>query len=257
MFQELNVASVFSSVTKGRKGGIVVDPIWLSRAGSGGGDVDDDLREFVPIMRSTTSYNSAPKRFASIHRQLVGAIRERLSGSLGDVRFNNLMVETYDCRYRKMGWHTDQSLDLQDGSFIALFSCYNNPETKCLRTLNIRDKISGDEKAITLAHNSLVVFDTRLNSRHVHQIILAPEVPCDTEDDTNTLWTGVTLRLSKTFLENGTPRALDGTVFHLATAQERGQLLVYKGLENKTADFVYPAGIDYTLDPGDFMKVID
>ena len=50
------------------------------------------------------------------------------------------MIEIYDSKYCKMGFHTDQSLDLQENSYIGIFSCYNDPTTKDLRKLKVKNK---------------------------------------------------------------------------------------------------------------------
>jgi hypothetical protein len=217
---------VFSVEGKGRKGGILVACRREDQA--------------VPVIRSTTAYPCAPLPFATAHHALAAAIEEALP-TVTQHPFNNAMIELYTHEYRTMGFHTDQALDLAEGSTICLFSCYANPTTKHTRTLVVRHKMSGAETRIPMNHNSVIAFDTHANRQHTHKIILekTPSNPADA------LWLGVTFRTSKTWVTQAES-------LRPANAEETKQFMIWKGQENKQVDWVYPSErIAWTLSPGD------
>jgi hypothetical protein len=109
--------------------------------------------------------------------------------------FNNALVEEYTWQYRTMGMHSDQAMDLVDDSFICLFSCYSNPEDPgCdLRQLVIKDKMSGEEQFVHLAHCSVVLFSVSDNAKFLHRIVPTVRESCGNV----TTWLGVTFRYSK------------------------------------------------------------
>lgn len=110
-----------------------------------------------------------------------------------DLKFNNILFEEYDDRYRTMSYHSDQALDLVEPSFIAIFSCYNNNNknintTNPSRSLFLKKKqnckmplsiesIESIEQIqpvkIPLFHNSVVLFSTLTNACYLHKIILS------------------------------------------------------------------------------------
>ena len=174
------------------------------------------------------------------------------------IDFNNAMVELYTNQYRKMGYHSDQSLDLVAGSTICLFSCYNNPATANARTLVVRNKQTGVESQIRMAHNSIISFDTHANQQHTHKIVLDSLAVAESKTE----WIGVTFRLSKTHVkqamlvdgDGGEPRV----PLRLASNEETIQFMQLKSEENKRADWGYPdRELDYTLSPGDLMPLSD
>jgi len=80
-----------------------------------------------PIVRTTTKYKNPAQCFQDIHLKLTSQI-ENIANLNQDYDFNNCLIEVYQNNYFNMGYHSDQALDLQEGSSIALFSCYEYPE---------------------------------------------------------------------------------------------------------------------------------
>merc|ERR1712070_686 len=104
----------------------------------------------------------------------------------------------YTNEYTKMGFHSDQDVDLEHGSFIAVFSCYKWPELASPpRKLVVESKEPGGGKfEIPLTHNSVVVWSTETNRRFQHKIVLDTAVkPPENQ------WLGITFRTSKTFVQ--------------------------------------------------------
>ena len=132
--------------------------------------------------------------------------------------YNNALIENYTNAYRTMGFHSDQALDLQPGSLIALFSCYSDPELATPpRKLVVEPKEAGGGGGfeVPLEHNSVVVFSLHANTRFRHKIVL------DAADAPENTWLGGTFRTSRTFVHfrDGTPRFEDGTPLALAGAR--------------------------------------
>ncbi len=229
LFAELAQAR-FEDVGKGRRGAVIVAI---------------DGERGVPIVRTTTAYAQSAMPFRPIDAWLAGRVRDRASLSLG---FNNALVEAYTGAYTTMGAHSDQALDLAEGSEIAIFSCYDSPEAG-RRTLVVEAKERGGETfSIPLAHGSVVVFSAETNRRYRHRIILDPAAgPAGT-------WLGVTFRTSKTFvrLRDGQPRLPDGTPLTLADEAERRELYRLRHAENVEPGFVYPR-VTFTLSPSDLL----
>ena len=73
-----------------------------------------------------------------------------------DVYFNNALLEMYDKDYVTMGEHSDQAQDLDLDSYICLFSCYNNIETKDIRSLKIKNKTDTIQVECLLDEKKLV-----------------------------------------------------------------------------------------------------
>ena len=109
----------FEDICKGRKAAILVDP----------------LNETIPIIRTTTCYKNPAQKFTETQYKLITIIKNAIQTLLDEnknehthtIDFNNAMIEIYDNTYHKMGFHTDQSLDLKENSYICLFSCYETP----------------------------------------------------------------------------------------------------------------------------------
>jgi hypothetical protein len=168
-----------------------------------------------------------------------------------DVEFNNAMIEIYNCDYKTMKYHSDQSLDLETDSFICLFSCYSNSQTTNLRKLKIKEKGSEIENEIILKHNSIVMFSTNTNKKYVHKIVLESH----SKDDTQ--WLGLTLRKSKTLIKfiDEIPYFENNTILRFGNDDERREFMKMKGMENQLSDFTYP-DINFTISPSDLMKVL-
>src|SRR5690349_6784462 len=99
-FEELFTATRFEAVGKGRLGAVLVRL-------DGTGD--------VPLVRTTTRYGTPAQRFRPVHERLARRIQETAAVAVG---FNNALIECYTNAYATMGSHSDQALDLADGSVI-------------------------------------------------------------------------------------------------------------------------------------------
>ncbi|RYH28744.1 hypothetical protein EON65_11085 [archaeon] len=235
-FETLQASICFDDVTNGRKGQILV----AQQEGGRG----------VPIMRTTTSYITPAQYFQPEHATLAKLIHKIASLPAG-IMFNNAMIEVYSNAYTTMGFHSDQALDLQEGSFIALFSCYKHPtQTTPLRKLVVKSKESGSrEFEVPLVHNSVVVFSLDTNTHYRHKIVLdiagSPNCP---ENE----WMGITFRTSKTFLQfqDGQAHFEDGTVLSMAQEEQRRDLFHLRRRENEEVGFIYPP-VTYTLSESD------
>ena len=122
----------------------------------------------VPLARTTTVYQNPGQRFSSVHEMIMNEIRT--STGIDDLCLNNAMLEVYDYRYRTMGFHTDQALDLDPDSYICLFTCYEQGGDAYSRVLTVKNKESGEEIEVPLIHHSVVVFSTAMNRAHLHKI---------------------------------------------------------------------------------------
>ena len=237
-FELLSGAVCFEDLTPGRKGNHLVE---LSARG-------------VPLVRSTTPYHIPAHRLAPAHQQLITAI-ERAAGALNaPLAFNHALIEIYDRAYYKMGYHCDQALDLEEGSWIALYSCYEQPTSLASRrTLMVKDKQTAQERAILLEHNCVVIFSLEANGRYAHKIILDPP-PAQAPATPENRWLGITLRQSKTYLnfDQGQPSFTDGTPLQLADEEQRKVFYKLRGQENKSLRFSYPK-LDFTISPADLL----
>ena len=119
-----------------------------------------------------------------------------------------------------MKYHSDQALDLEKNSYLALFSCYERPDEILplqMRRLRIRDKITNKEQEFLLEHNSVMFFSLATNSKYQHKIIL------DTSSNKNdsledNKWLGITFRKSKTLIQfkDNLPYFENGEILRLA-----------------------------------------
>lgn len=231
LFDELANSVKFEDITKGRKGAVLVNP-------------KDGL---MPLVRTTTGYKEPAQTFSAIHYRIIESIKKMVNNP--KLEFNNAMVEIYDSAYRTMGFHTDQSLDLADDSYICIFSCYNNVNETDNRKLKIRNKITGNEHEIIMEHNSAIMFSVADNSKHQHKIIL------DKVTTKDRLWLGITFRLSKTFIKfvNNVPHFHPSNIMlQLATNDERREFMKHKGNENQNTGYAYP-DIHYTISQSDML----
>lgn len=224
-----DIGDKFEDICEGRKG---INAVKLN----------DNM---VPIVRTTTVYSKSAFEFTPIFNNLVNSIK-RIS-KIDDIDFNNGLVELYDSTYRKMGFHSDQSLDLVDNSYICICSFYDNINPLCYRKLVIKNKLSKEVNEIILEPNSFVIFPTETNKIYLHKIIL-------NNINSNLLWLGITFRLSKTFINfiNGTPFINNNIILRLADNKESEEFRKLKGMENQHIEWIYP-NIDYTISPSDLM----
>ena len=234
LFEELMASVQFENVGKGRQGTVLVK---------------HDEKGGIPIVRTTTKYNSPAQCFQAVHLNLARQIQQ--SASL-PFDFNNALIENYTNAYAKMGFHSDQALDLKDGSTVAIFSCYKYPElANPPRKLVVLPK-EPDLKTIEipLIHNSIVLFSLNTNRRFKHKIVLDTSA-CPPENQ----WLGITFRTSKTFVkfrDQGTYFEDDGAPLTLANEEQRNEFYSLRSCENKETDFTYPQ-IGYTISESDMM----
>jgi hypothetical protein len=233
LFERLFASVRFEDVGKGRLGATLIKT--------------DDTGD-VPLVRTTTRYGTPAQRFRAVHERLAQRIHER-AAPVGD--FNNALVESYTNAYTTMGSHSDQALDLADGSFIAVFTCYERPElVDSPRKLIVEPKgAGGDGFEVPLTHNSVVVFSVDTNRRFKHRIVL--DAPAHAVENR---WLGVTFRTSKTFVRfrDGHPYFPDGTRLTSADDEQRREFYRLRRRENTETDFTYPR-LTYTVSESDLM----
>lgn len=241
LFAELQAGVPFEAVGKGRQGAVLVRP-------TPNGE--------VPIVRTTTAYRNPAQLFQAVHLQLAAQIQAWLEQKFGlTQRFNNALIECYSNAYTRMGSHSDQALDLAEGSLIALFSCYQYPERALPpRKLIVEAKAEGGGSfEIPLTPNSVVVFSVDSNRRFKHRIELqkTPSTP-------DNQWLGLTLRTSKTFVHFSAEQAClpDGSPLTLATDEQRQAFLQMRRRENQESDFCYPL-LGFTLSESDRLPPLD
>lgn len=229
LFFEIDKNTNFEKLGKGRYGTVLIDSI-----------------KKIPLIRTTTKYEKSPQLFNNIHLKIIEKINELFSQ-----KFNNCLIEKYNNEYKKMKYHSDQDLDLDEKSLIIVFSCYQYPENKdSYRKLYIKDKISKKTEKIEMSHNSIIVFSYDTNKKFQHKIILEN---CKTENN----WIGMTLRLSKTFItfDNKIPK-INNKILFLANEEEEKEFYKLRSQENKELNFVYPK-IDYTISKSDLTKYME
>ena len=230
-FEGLLAAVRFEPVGKGRLGAVLVRP-------DGTGD--------VPIVRTTTRYSSPAQRFPPVYERLARQVQARAALPAG---FNNALVETYTNAYATMGAHSDQALDLADGSAIAVFSCYERPGAPPRKLIVEPKEPGGAECEIPMPHNSVIVFSVDTNRRLRHRIVLDRTVPM-----AENRWLGVTFRTSKTFVRytGGHTHLRDGPRLAPADDDQRREFYVLRRRENTETDFAYPP-LAYTVSDSDLM----
>ncbi|NIG52854.1 alpha-ketoglutarate-dependent dioxygenase AlkB [Chitinophaga sp. Cy-1792] len=242
LFEALSKATIFEALSKGRIGNHLVR----------------EMTNGVPVVRTTSKYSIPAQFFAPIHEAVADNIletinRQSLQGP-NPAGFNNALIEVYDASYAKMGYHSDQALDLVDDSLIAVFSCYENPDElteKHIRKLRIKDKVTDEEFEYSLTHNSVILFSTETNKRFQHKIILDP-VPVNSPDNK---WLGITFRTSKTYIlfKDDLPMFANGNVLTMADKDQETAFYKLRGEENRSLNFVYPE-LEYTISPADIMQ---
>lgn len=231
LFADLRESARFEQVGKGRMGAVLV------RAQADGR---------VPLVRTTSRYELPAQHFAPVHQRLAQQIVT--AASLGQT-FNNALFEHYTNAYGRMGFHSDQSLDLEPGTEIAILSCYaHEPSPDATRMLVVESKTGDDRFELPLEHNSAVIFSLVTNRRFKHKIVLdRGKNPPDNE------WLGLTFRTSKTFVRYGdTPILDDGTQLTLANEDQERRFFQLRSRENSEPDFDYPT-LGFTLSASDLV----
>ncbi|MFB8006058.1 hypothetical protein [Nocardia sp. NPDC056000] len=234
LFSELSESVQWEELGKGRRGATLVKP---------------DAAEGVPLVRTTTRYGAPAQRFRTVHEVLAQQIQARADLPIA---FNNALIETYTNAYATMGSHSDQALDLADDSFIAVFSCYRNPEPVPPRKLIVEPKGSTEKFEIPLAHNGIVVFSVATNRRLKHKIVLdAPARAAENQ------WLGVTFRTSKTLIafREGQPYLPTGVPLTPADDDQQREFFQLRRRENNETDFTYPP-LTYTVSASDLIPPI-
>jgi hypothetical protein len=229
-FEALLASARFEELGRGRRGTVLVQV---------------DAEGAVPLVRTTTSYRAPAQRYGDIHVRLAEEIRR--GGALA-CAFNNLLIEHYTAAYATMKRHSDQALDLADGSSIAIYSCYRDPRHPSRRLVVTPKEPGGEPFEIPLEHGRVVAFSLETNRRFTHTIALDRRVP---END----WLGVTFRTSKTLVRfvDGQPRLADGAPLTLATEKERRDFFQLRRRENDETAFEYPP-IAYTISESDLQR---
>lgn len=245
LFDELLNSTKFEDMTKGRKGAVLVSVV---------PQINDDIVPInsvsIPIVRTTSIYNTPAQKFLPVHYNIMDKIRKKFKKN---ILFNNALIEIYDSSYRTMKFHTDQSLDLEENSYICLFSCYENDSIGNIdmRKLQIQNKTTKEYSDVILNHNSIVLFSTRNNHKHLHKIILE-------SDKSKNKWLGITFRLSKTYINfiNDVPYIYPSDkILRIANNNEKNEFYKHKANENLYSEYVYPL-IDYTISRSDTMLPI-
>lgn len=234
-FEDLTASLLLESVGKGREGTVLVKP---------------EPARGVPIVRTTTQYSSPAQCFKPVHSSLAERIQNQAKLPAG---FNNALFERYSNAYATMGLHSDQDLDLQAGTHIAVYSCYRRPELPPARVLVVESKEAGGPRfEIQLAHNSAVVWSLEANRRYRHKIVLS-----ERGRDRENQWVGVTFRTSKTFVHarGGRTCLEDGSPLTLAGEEQRREFFSLRGRENKGTDFSYPR-LSYTISESDLVPPV-
>nr|WP_254553236.1 alpha-ketoglutarate-dependent dioxygenase AlkB [Kitasatospora sp. MMS16-BH015] len=234
MFAGLSDSAALEPTGKGRRGAV------LTRADAAG---------HVPLVRTTTRYAAPPQHFRPVHRHLADRIAER-AGLPAEL--DNALFETYTNAYTTMGAHSDQALDLAEGSSIAVFSCYRHPDAGPPRKLLFEAKTTGEKFELPLLQGSVVTFTLEANRRFRHRIVLdkAPEA-ADNE------WLGLTFRTAGTRLRftDGTPRLPDGARLTPAEEEQQREFYALRRRENTETDFAYPH-LGYTLSASDLVPPV-
>ncbi|MFB8382068.1 hypothetical protein [Streptomyces rubiginosohelvolus] len=238
LFAELAASALLEDAGKGRRGAV------LTRVDATGG---------VPLVRTTTQYSTPAQRFRPVHERLAQQIQDRAGLPTG---FDNALFEVYTNAYRTMGAHSDQALDLADESYIAVFSCYRNPEAGPPRKLIFASKDTegeqGEKFEIPLTHNSVVAFSVASNRRLRHKIVL--DSPARAEENE---WLGLTFRTSKTSVQfrDGHAYLPEGARLVLADDEQRSEFYRLRRRENQETDFAYPP-LTYTISESDLMQPV-
>lgn len=234
IFNKLEESTIFENITVGRLGANLINN-----------------NNIIPLVRTTTIYRNSSQQFLPIHYDIINKIK--IISKNNELNFNNAMIEIYDSKYTKMKYHTDQSLDLEQNSYICIFSCYENPLSLNIRKFKIKEKETNNYSEFLLNHGSIILFSLNTNYKHLHKIILEQNSLNAVENK----WLGITFRLSKTFIQfvNEIPYFYQtNNILKFANDQNKLKFMKYKSLENKNIYFNYPE-IDYTLNTSDILPI--
>ena len=254
LFEQLSESISFEDINNGRKGAILVDC---------------KENNLIPLVRTTTVYHKPSQKFLPVHYHIIDNIKKSIG--YDNLEFNNALIEIYNSKYCNMGYHSDQSQDLSKESYICIFSCYNDPTTKELRKLKVKNKITNKCFDIILDHNSIVIFSIDTNQKHLHKIVLEnsfclnktnlantlPNRQVLEQNTSNNLWLGITFRQSKTFMTfiNELPYfTLTNKILALANTNQRKEFFKCRSLENSSTEYTYPE-MNYTISIGDIMPI--
>ena len=194
----------------------------------------------IPIVRTTTKYKQPIQYASTVHKKVIDKINMQCN-----IRINNIMLECYDNSYKTMKYHSDQSTDLEPGSNIVIFSCYENKDEK--RTLHIKNKTTNDLFGFIMQHNSAIIFNTTTNRNHIHKIVRNHE--------SNGRWIGMTMRYSSIFVLY-TPIPFIGSIeLRMCNNDEEKEYYKLRSVENKEIDFEWPK-IDCTVSESDLLPPI-
>ncbi|MEU4119602.1 hypothetical protein AB0F71_34535 [Kitasatospora sp. NPDC028055] len=235
LFAELSASADLEDLGKGRRGTTLTRP---DRTGG------------VPLVRTTTRYAAPAQRFRPVHERLAQRIQERAGLPLA---FDNALFESYTNAYTTMGAHSDQALDLAEGSYIAVFSCYRDPDAGPPRKLVVESKEpDGERYEVPLAHDTFVVFSVESNRRLRHRIVLEKPVPA-----ADNVWLGLTFRTSKTLVRfrDGHPYLPEGARLTSADEEQRREFYRLRRRENQETDFSYPP-LTYTVSESDLLPPV-
>lgn len=242
LFKELSHSVEFEKITNGRIANQLVD-------------IKNNL---IPIIRTTSKYSIPAQNFADVHHLITNTINQTLEKIDFPIQhFNNALIEIYDLQYSKMNYHSDHSLDLEDNSFIGVFSCYEFPDDlsdQNIRKLKIKDKTTNEEFEISLNHNSVILFSTETNMKYQHKIILEIDTKVKKPLIDNR-WLGITFRTSKTYInfKNDLPFFSSGEQLTLANEEEEKLFFKLRGEENKNLEFAYPF-LNFTISLADTLQ---
>jgi len=234
LFEKLSTATKYENIINGRQGAVLVNY----------------KQDLIPIVRTTTIYNNPVQQFLHIHHEIMDNIRKKIKNN---IIFNNALIEIYDNNYHNMKYHTDQSLDLKEDSYICLYSCYenNSNDSNDIRKLQVKNKITKEYSEFLLDNNSIILFPVSANQKHLHKIILESK-------KSKNKWLGITFRLSKTFIKfiDNVPYIYPiNRILKIADNNERTEFLKYKGKENSQSEYIYPQ-IDFTISKSDLLPLI-
>ena len=190
--------------------------------------------DYTPFVRTTTVCTMPSQPFSPLHFAIIDQIKELARHPLD---WNNAAAEVYDPGYKTMRFHCDQGLDLRPGSYIGIFSCYDDPKEPCPRRLVTRRKDGKATSEVFLAHNSAVLFSTVTNDQYVHKIVGSG---CTSK------WLGVTFRTSHTFVDDDKRLVHNWKPLTLATEEETVEFCRHKSMENSCIGYKYP-DISYSL----------
>ena len=221
--------------------------------------VRNEVTGDVPIVTTT---NTAPRVLLptlTLHWPITSETFSK-NGLLVVNQFNNAIIECYDKHYTTMGFHSDQALDLDENTCIALYSCYQHPNQRnSLRKLVVESKTDPEETFdIPMLHNSVILFTAATNRHYRHKIVLDSRTVGKGENE----WLGLTLRTSKTFVSYKDDVAMlanGGKPLVLGSTEQCLDFYKIRKQENEQIDFQYPGGEDeitFTISPSDLMPPV-